>query len=225
MNKPVILEVPFYPDEDRYRHRIRYESIDDAQVEASELFDISTRTLKPKILLRQMFITEHAMEDGLPVITIEGETFRGKALGELNEVHRVIGYVVTCGDEMEEHDLSSSDFLAPFWLDTIKSMAYGAARRFLFDYCREHFGFTKPSSINPGSGNVDIWPIEQLQGLFRLLGGTEGIGVQLTESSLMIPNKSLSGLMFTTAEGDYESCAFCERDTCPTRRVPFREHL
>ena len=72
---------------------------------------------------------------------------------------------------------------------------------------------------------IFVWPIEQMQGLFRLLGGADQIGVTITESSLMIPNKSISGILFASATSDYESCAYCERENCPNRRVPFREVL
>ncbi|MFA7225496.1 MAG: vitamin B12 dependent-methionine synthase activation domain-containing protein, partial [Sphaerochaetaceae bacterium] len=75
------------------------------------------------------------------------------------------------------------------------------------------------------SGNVDIWPIEAMQGLFRLLGGGGEVGVTLTASSLMIPNKSIAGLMFASQESDWESCAYCERKNCPSRRAPFKEKL
>jgi len=68
--------------------------------------------------------------------------------------------------------------------------------------------------VNPGSGNIDLWPIEQMHGLFRLLGerGAEPIGVRLTESSLMVPNKSIAGMLFASAKSDYESCAYCDRE-------------
>ena len=39
------------------------------------------------------------------------------------------------------------------------------------------------------------WPIEEQQPLFRLLGDTErAVGVRLTDSMLMVPTKSVSGI-------------------------------
>lgn len=222
---PIVLTVPFKAKFSQYQHSIRYADIDDAQEDATILFEAASERLQPKVLLREMFIDEHGKVDGLPSVTIGEERFVGKALAALDDVHRVIGYVATCGDEMERYDLSPLDFLAPYWLDSVKNQALGAARRYMLEHCKNHFGITKPLSLNPGSGNVDIWPIEQMQGLFRLLGGADQAGVTLTESSLMIPNKSVSGMLFASATTDYESCAYCERENCPNRRVPFKERL
>lgn len=222
---PIVLTVPFEAKFPQYQHSIRFADIDDAQKDATILFEAASQRLVPKVLLREMFIDEHGKVDGLPSVTIGEERFVGKALAALDDVHRVIGYVATCGDEMETYDLSPLDFLAPYWLDSVKNQALGQARRYMLEYCKNHFGITKPLSLNPGSGNVDIWPIEQMQGLFRLLGGADQVGVTLTESSLMIPNKSISGLLFASATTDYESCAYCERENCPNRRVPFKERL
>ena len=80
-------------------------------------------------------------------------------------------------------------------------------------------------SLNPGSGNVDIWPIEQMIPLFSLLDQGNPVGVSLSESALMIPNKSIAGVIFFSPGTDYESCAYCERERCPDRRVAFVESL
>lgn len=221
----VILTPPFEPKLKQYQHSIRFDDIDDAQKDALVLFEAAAEQLRPKVLMRQMFIDSHGTVDGLPSVTIGDVQFVGKALSALNDVHRVIGYVATCGDEMESYDVYSLDMLAPFWLDTVKNQALGAARRHMLAWVKEHLGITKPLSLNPGSGNVDIWPIEQMQGLFSLLGGAQRIGVRLTESSLMIPNKSIAGILFASSATDYESCAYCEREHCPNRRVPFKERL
>ena len=220
-----ILKPQFSPSVTQYQRSIRFDSLDDAQGEAMVLFEEATKRLQPKVLVKEFFIKEHATNDGLTTIAIEGETFKGKALKVLEGVHRVLGYVATCGAEMESYDIYSLDMLAPYWLDIVKSQALGVARRELLNFCRERWHITRPLSVNPGSGNVDIWPIEEMQGLFRLLNGGEDVGVSLTESSLMIPNKSIAGLMFASQESDYESCAYCERENCPSRRVPFKEKL
>lgn len=209
----------------QYQRSILYDSLDDAQGEANFLFEEASKRLQPKVLVRELFIEEHQSEDEIPTIIIEGEFFKGKALKALDGVHRVLAYVATCGDEMESYDLYSLDMLAPFWLDIVKTQALGAARRELLTFCREKWHISRPKSVNPGSGNVDIWPIEAMQGLFRLLGRGDEVGVTLTASSLMVPNKSIAGLMFASQENDWESCAYCERENCPNRRVPFREKL
>ncbi|HCG64028.1 MAG: methionine synthase [Spirochaetae bacterium HGW-Spirochaetae-4] len=220
--KPILIDVPFSPSLSQYRRSIRFDALDDAQVEAVQLFDDATMLLQPKVLLRQLFIGSHEVVAGVPSVAIGSERFVGTAMAALDEVHRVFVYVATCGDGMESYDLKRLDMLAPYWLDSIKNQALGAARRGLLEYCTAHFGISKPLSVNPGSGNIDLWPIEQMHGLFRLLGerGAEPIGVRLTESSLMVPNKSIAGMLFASAKSDYESCAYCDREQCPQRRVP-----
>jgi len=220
-----ILHPEFKPSYERYAHSIRLDALEDVRDQVEQLFAVASERLKPAVILRVAYIDSFSSEDHLSSVGIEGLAFRGKALSVLEGIHRVIPYVATCGSGMESFDLSGFDFLAPYWLDAIKLQALGSARKALLDYCRTQFGMGKPMSLNPGSGNTDIWPIQEQQHLFSLLGETDSIGVRLTESSLMVPNKSISGLIFTSPAVDYESCAFCERLNCPDRRVPYRQSL
>ena len=48
----------------------------------------------------------------------------------------------------------------------------------------------------------------------------EDIGVELTDTFLMLPVKSGSGLLFET-EQSYENCSMCPRTDCPNRRAQF----
>ncbi|NCC63433.1 MAG: hypothetical protein EOM15_02100 [Spirochaetia bacterium] len=221
---PIVLQVPFNPQLVQYRKSICFESLDDAQKDSDALLSVVSERLVPKVLLCQFYIDAHFEIEGLPAVSINGVHFSGKALSALDGVHRVIGYVATCGTEVEGYHLNHFDMLAPYWLDCLKTQALLQAQQYLFSYCRTQFGIKKPLSLNPGSGNVDIWPIEQLQGLQRILGGFEKIGVTLTESFLMIPNKTICGLLFASSS-DYESCAYCERENCPDRRVAFSKRL
>lgn len=224
-SNPIILTPEFIPSLTRYKRSIRFDDIDDAQDDAITLYEVAAKKLQPKVMLKELFIDAHGEHDGLPTITIGDTTFKGKALKVLQDVNRVMAYVTTCGNEMETFDLSSLDMLAFYWIDMVKNQALSTARKSMFAYCSEQLGITKPLSVNPGSGNVDIWPISQMQGLFKLMGGGHQVGVSLTESSLMVPNKTISGLIFASADSDYESCAYCERERCPNRRVPFKERM
>jgi len=202
-----ILHPEFKPSYERYAHSIRIDALEDARDQVEQLFAVASERLKPAVILRVAYIDSFSSENHLSSVGIEGLVFRGKALSVLEGIHRVIPYVATCGSGMESFDLSGFDFLAPYWLDAIKLQALGSARKALLDYCRTQFGMGKPMSLNPGSGNTDIWPIQEQQLL------------------LMVPNKSISGLIFTSPAVDYESCAFCERLNCPDRRVPYRQTL
>lgn len=77
--------------------------------------------------------------------------------------------------------------------------------------------------MSPGS--LEDWPVSQQSALFSLLGDTQhAIGVQLTESCLMVPTKSVSGIRFPM-EDSFESCQLCPREDCPGRRAPYDEAL
>ncbi len=223
--KRLILQPQFKPSLVQYKRSVRFDDLDDAQGEALDVYQKAQEVLQPKVLICERFITDHSMVDGFPSVTIDGFVFRGKALRVLDDIHRVFAYVATCGDEMELYDVSQLDMLAPYWVDQIKQQGLRDARLGLMAYCRQTCGISRPKSLNPGSGNVDIWPIEQQQGLFEVLGGSQDIGVSLTESFLMLPNKSISGFIFASPTVDYESCAYCEKERCPNRRVPFKERM
>ena len=76
--------------------------------------------------------------------------------------------------------------------------------------------------MNPGSGNTGLWPLAQQKPLFELIGDVEAsIGVRLTPSLLMLPNKSVSGILFPT-EVHFETCQLCTREDCPRRRAPYQ---
>ena len=61
--------------------------------------------------------------------------------------------------------------------------------------------------------------------LFSLLGDAPAdIGVTLTDSYLMVPNKTISGIRFPTSV-DFRSCQVCHREDCPSRSAPFDQAL
>jgi hypothetical protein len=143
----------------------------------------------------------------------------------LEEVERVFPYVATCGPELDTIPLADDDIFGQFCRDTIKEIALYAAISHLNGYLKEAYALEKLVSMNPGSGDVDVWPIEQQRELFAFFGDVEAaIGVVLTDSCLMVPNKSVSGLLYPS-EHDFASCQLCHREKCPGRRAPFDPHL
>jgi hypothetical protein len=143
----------------------------------------------------------------------------------LEPVERVFPYVVTCGREMDSISLADEDVLGQFCWDTIKGMALHVALAHLFNHLKQAHALETLSSMNPGSGDINVWPIEQQKELFEFFGDVQQlIGVVLTDTCLMVPNKSVSGL-FYSSESAFESCQLCHRDKCPHRRAPFDPHL
>jgi hypothetical protein len=162
-------------------------------------------------------------------VAVSGIEFRSSMLAHnLEGATCVWPYLASCGPELDElasrPELATvfEDPLAEFWLDCIKALALDVAFETLRTAVLAQAGEGRLSTMNPGSGAATLWPIEQQRPLFRLLGtgAREAVGVSLGDSCLMTPNKSVSGFFFHGAE-DFDSCAYCERENCPGRRVPF----
>ena len=143
----------------------------------------------------------------------------------LDQVERVFPYVATCGPELDAIPIEAGDLFAQFCRDTIKEMALRAAISHLVAHLKQAYALETLASMNPGSGDIHVWPIEQQRELFAFFGDLpESIGVVLTESCLMVPNKSVSGLLYPSKDG-FQSCQLCHRERCPGRRAPFDPHL
>ena len=143
----------------------------------------------------------------------------------LDEVERVFPYVVTCGRELDSMPVAADDVFAQFCRDAIKEMAMWSGISYLYEHLQETYALDTLASMNPGSGDINVWPIEQQKELFAFLGNVrESIGVDLTETCLMVPNKSVSGIFYPSEDG-FESCQLCRQERCPERRAPFDTHL
>lgn len=141
----------------------------------------------------------------------------------LAKVHRVFPYVATCGTEVDEWSEGITDMLYHWWTDTIKIHVLHKAIAALNTRLKDGLRLGTLSNMNPGS--LPDWPITEQPKLFSLLGDVKAkIGVTLTDSMLMLPSKSVSGLYFQTESG-YENCELCERGDCPGRRKPYDKEL
>jgi len=186
------------------------------------LFEKAKHIANPKVLYREVFVEEITGPD----VRIDGVEFQSDVLAmNLRNIHRVFAYVCTCGTEVDDWSHNETDYVVSLWLDIIKEMFLHDALTYFREHIKTAFQIQKISAINPGSGNKENWPITQQKQLFSLIGDVKGeIGVTLTESSLMVPVKSSSGLFFPS-EKEYVNCALCNRERCPGRRVEFDREL
>ena len=110
-----------------------------------------------------------------------------------------------------------------YYLETIADLALGAAAESLKEHIRSVFGLKKLGLMDPGS--LEDWPLAEQSPLFKLLGDTEGrLGVRLTDSLLMMPRKSISGILFPSEES-FMSCRLCPRIPCHGRRADYEPGL
>ncbi len=210
---------PFEPSFERFARVVRLDLIEDLTSEAETFFELCQRTLQPVGVYRCCAIDSWQEVGSESAVTIEGHTFQGLALSALKEYKVVLPYVVSCGAQMETLDLSAYDMLAPYWLDTIKNQAMVAARKAVIAEIKSTYGLDTVSSINPGSGFPQRWPVQDIRTIFSLLGLDDSFEVTLTESSLMIPNKSIAGFFFAA---DFSNCTQCLREDCINRKGPAR---
>jgi hypothetical protein len=157
-------------------------------------------------------------------VILEGVPFISRVLRvNLEGVHRVFPFVATCGVELETWSQSMPGMLERYWADTILEMALHWAVEHLSEHLASRYRPGPLSRMGPGS--LPDWPLEEQRSLFTLLGDEPArIGVRLSESLLMTPIKSISGLFFPTAE-PFASCQLCPREKCTGRRAPYDPHL
>ena len=215
MDKVFIDHILFEPDINTLlqRLRIKPESLS-ADALVSLLSDVQA-IANPKALYKQAYVEEK----GQDYVVIDGIRFTSRILRvNLDTTYHVFPFLATCGVELERYANSIDDLLQRFWVDTIMEFALYAAVETLQNHLIEHH---QPgiASMNPGS--LEDWPLTQQRPLFDLLGrAREATGVQLTDSFLMVPVKSVSGIYFPTEES-FVNCQLCPREICPGRRAPY----
>ena len=217
-----ILHVPFYLDTEQLAEKLRIKPQSGLIEEFTELMDRVQKAAQPKVLYKTSYI-ENRTEDE---ITIDGITFTSTAMQmNLKGINRVFAYVATCGTEVDNLYIDPKDFVKITWLHYIKLELLKPSVPFLNKHLTTSFGLTKLSSMSPGSADASIWPIQQQADLFRLIGDVKTlIGVRLTESYLMAPDVSISGILFS-ANVTYQNCQLCQRENCPSRSAPFNSTL
>jgi len=169
---------------------------------------------RPKAFFREAYVESRGDDH----VVIDGTLMKSRVLRvNLDSVYRVFPYVATCGLELEGWSKSYGDILEKYYADVIKESALRLTFRRLQQVLAEKLAL-KLSRMNPGS--LPDWPLSEQRSLFTILGdGPRSIGVQLTDSFLMMPIKSVSGIYFPS-EVSWENCQMCPREKCPGRRAP-----
>jgi hypothetical protein len=189
---------------------------DDLRTELEALAEEAERVGRPRAMYRIAGVDRRS-EAGT---VIDGVAFASRVLAvNLEKAHQVFPYVLTCGPELQAWSDGLGDPLAQYWAETIKELSLGCATAFFLAEVEEAFQVGASSIMNPGS--LPDWPLAQQGPLFRLLGDvTAAIGVALSESFVMMPTKSVSGILFPTTS-DFASCQLCPRGECPNRHAPY----
>lgn len=216
MNAVVLDQIPFRIDFERLLQRVRVKEESEHGEALRRLADAAEAVARPKAMYKMAFIEAKDEER----ILADGVVFTSRVLRvNLDKAHRLFAFLATCGTELEAWAGSLEDVLHQYWADVIMEMALREALTALHKHLTERWNLANSSSMSPGS--LGDWPLPEQRVLFTLLGDTEkAIGVRLTDSYLMLPIKSVSGVRFPTEES-FESCQLCPRPVCPGRRAPY----
>jgi len=186
----------------------------------AEIISEGYKLLNPKAMYKPIEIYE--IKDSRLILD-DGTFFESNLLVEkLKCANELATYIVTIGPVLEQKvaELGSLDLVKSFILDCVGTYAL----RQIFNFIRKDYrpnNFTQVSKFSPGS--TSHWDMSQQRVLFDILGPKkveEAIGVRLNEYCVMIPRKSVSGVMGDTEE-QFQECQICER-RCEFRRAPFK---
>ena len=172
--------------------------------------------MAPKVVYKAGYIDEK-LPDG---IILDGVRLTSTVLRkQLDGVERVFPYVMTIGPKWEAMAKESDDYLDQYYLDSIANVALTSSRRYFTKHLETRFALEGLSRLGPGS--LENWPISEQAHLFAVLGDVEkAVGVTLTDTFLMLPRKSSSGIYFAT-DTPFFACQLCPRDKCPSRKAPY----
>ena len=158
------------------------------------------------------------IDQGSMVLCGERFALNKMVTSALKESTAIAVFIGTCGNEVEKYSkllLQQGHTLEGFIVDLIGSeLAEGIA-----DYTHNRIigemslsGINVTNRYSPGYCN---WPVNDQKQLFKLMADNN-CGVVLSESSLMLPIKSVSGIIglgHDVINRGY-ACAYCETDQC-----------
>lgn len=186
--------------------------------EVAEMLDSAEKAARPFALFSVMPV-DQKYEGSVVIngITIKSELMRSN----FDSVYRVFPYIATCGSSIEEWSQQyADDPLSEYYADEIKKIYLSKMISKLFSHIKETYDIKSHySTMNPGS--IKQWPLSGQRELFAILGRDyiyEKIGVRLTDSMLMLPSKTVSGIGFE-GDRDYHNCTYCPIENCPGRRA------
>jgi hypothetical protein len=220
MDVVILKDIHFQPDLEGLKKKLRVRDGGSSADRFARLVQEGEAIARP----RAMYGVAYIDSKGDDSVVIDGIQFKSRILRvNLEEAHRVFPYLVTCGSELHEWATAQDDVLQGYYADEIAETALRQAMGVLREHLKERYRLGRTSTMSPGS--LSDWPIYAQRPLFALFDGAEErIGVRLTDSLLMVPSKSVSGIRFPT-EKSFASCQLCPRVDCPSRQAPYDPEL
>jgi hypothetical protein len=216
----IIERIPFSLDPDDVARRLRFNPARSGFSSLDELIELASSMAR----LRAVYDISYVGAKDTESVEVAGIVFRSRVLRDnLDRAQKVFPYIMTVGPGIEKTAALSGDLLKQYYLEEMANIILETGASWLADQLKDRWGFPRLSNMSPGS--LEDWPITEQPKLFSLFGDTEKvIGVKLTDSLLMVPRKTISGIFFPSEEG-FTSCRLCPREVCPSRKAPYDESL
>ncbi len=210
-----IAYIPLTYDTEDIASRLRFDPTRAGHVSLEGLIGLA----KEMIGLRAIFDVAYIGAKGESAVEVAGVTFESPILRRnLEKANKAFPYIITAGPDLEREAGARGDLLEQYYLEELANLALEQAAGWLEGRIGERFGLGPLSNMSPGS--LEDWPITEQTKLFSIFGDTERlVGVRLTDSLLMVPRKSISGILFPSEEG-FVACQLCDRERCPGRKAP-----
>ena len=158
----------------------------------------------------------------------EGPEFKSPKLSKmLKNCDDIIFYIATLGDGVdgEINRLMNKKHLAEAYiLDAMASVAADNMVATFHERMKDEYkNQGKQVTLCFSPGYCD-WPVTEQKKLFSLIE-SQDVEVELNDSCLMTPRKSISGVFGIHSNGEtpYNPCWDCGRTECPARRAPKKE--
>ncbi|MFA5470335.1 MAG: hypothetical protein WC230_06495 [Bacteroidales bacterium] len=168
-------------------------------------------------LVTQTSLTGH-------ILKLEGRDFHvGKILSkELHQTGKTAVFVCTAGEQIGElyrSYLKLGDSLSAFFADLLGTIAVEKTLELLYQKLEQTFlslGMHTGQAFSPGDCG---WPLAEQAALFSLMPGN-CCGIRLNQSMLMLPQKSLSGIipLGKNLKRGKHQCSVCSSHNCPYRK-------
>ena len=220
MDAVILEDIRFRPDIEGLKRKLRVRDGEAFADRFARLVQEAEAIARPRVLYGVAFVDSRSEGS----VVVDGLPFDSRVLRvNLENAHRVFPFLGTCGTELHEWAATQEDVLQRYYADEIAEAALRQAMGVLRLHLNERYRLGRTSTMSPGS--LPDWPIQAQRPLFALFGRAEELlGVRLTESLLMIPSKSVSGIRFPT-EQTFASCQLCPRAGCASRQAPYDGEL
>ena len=211
---------------DIHRH-LGYEKERDPRPGVSSLVDSQIRKAYGFIKPAAHYTIKPITSVGNSKVSVDGLLFTSRNLARtLSGCTQATIFVVTIGEALEKEIARLTKerlILKASVLDAVGSVAVEKVADWLENVIRSVAAANGDKVGWRYSPGYCDWDITQQRELFRGLD-SKSIGVNLTDTCLMIPRKSISGIIGMGAScNTFSACRFCNRKNCPNRREEFAQ--